>query len=92
MVVVGEITLQGCETTSCFSKLIKNSRGVFPARLNQQFDSVSRRKSMGRHTWQSMHPSRKGANLSETSIAWILQFGSGSMPPAGEKLDSAAVV
>lgn len=61
-------------------------------RRNQQVDCLSRRKSMGRHTRQSMYPSRKGANLSETSIAWILQFGSRSMPPAGEKLDAAAVV
>lgn len=35
---------------------------------------------------QSIHPPGKVANLSEMSIAWILQFGSGSMPRGWQKV------
>lgn len=64
----------------------KIQRKFFPVRLNQQVDCVSRSESMRRLTQQSMRPSRKVANLSEASVTWILQFGSRSMPPAGEKV------
>lgn len=39
----------------------------------------------------SIHPPGKVASLSEMSIAWILQFGSGSMLCVGKKLDAVGL-